>query len=94
MPLRGNRDLTLLRIIAIMLGRLEMDVTECIQIYKAMFKEVFGHQRHKWAASVTGQVQARFDETLLRNAIQKVLIGKEIPIATIFEDGEKRMTRT
>jgi hypothetical protein len=55
---RCNRVLTLLSIIAIMLGRLEMDVSDCIRIYKEMFKEVFGNQRHWWPVNLTGRVQA------------------------------------
>lgn len=76
-----------------MLGRLEMDVSECIKIYKDLLKDVFGHRKNMWKVSLKGKVQAQFDAMLLRKAIEKTVISK-IAEDTMFEDGQQRSART
>jgi hypothetical protein len=76
-----------------MLGRLEMDVPECIKIHKGFLKDVFGHRRIMWKVSLKGKVQAQFDETLLKKAIEKTVKSK-IAVDTMFEDGQQRSVRT
>ncbi|OAP63488.1 hypothetical protein AYL99_02715 [Fonsecaea erecta] len=63
-------------IIAIMLGRLEMDVDECIKEYKAMMKKVFKNKRSAFFVSITGNVKARFSSKTLETAIKEVLKSK------------------
>ncbi|KIY03324.1 uncharacterized protein Z520_00015 [Fonsecaea multimorphosa CBS 102226] len=63
-------------IIAIMLGRLEMDVDECIKEYKVMMKKVFKNKRSAFFVSVTGNVKARFSSRTLETAIKEVLKSK------------------
>jgi hypothetical protein len=76
-----------------MLGRLEMDVPECIKIYKGLLKDVFEHRKNMWKVSLKGKVQAQFDETLLKKAIEKTVKSK-IAVHTMFEDGQERFART
>ncbi|OQV09068.1 hypothetical protein CLAIMM_13246 [Cladophialophora immunda] len=63
-------------IIAIMLGRLEMDVDECIKEYKVMMKKVFKNKRNAFFVSITGNVKARFSSKTLETAIKEVLRSK------------------
>ncbi|MCJ1309681.1 hypothetical protein MMC25_003341 [Agyrium rufum] len=63
-------------IIAIMLGRLEMCVDECIEVYNAMFEKIFAKPKHRSPVSLLrkpGSILARFDSAIIRDAIQTVL---------------------
>lgn len=81
------------RIIAIMLGRLEMDVSESVRTYKDLLENVFGQQKHKWEIDFWGNIQARFDEALLQTAIEKT-VAKKTEASTMFEDEQNRCTKT
>ncbi|QGJ00614.1 hypothetical protein CEK26_002058 [Fusarium fujikuroi] len=63
------------RLIAIMLGRLQMDVDECISAYNDLIKVVFNAKArvHQSKFSLLGQTQARFDSGGLKAAIEKTL---------------------
>ncbi|KAF5588637.1 calcium-independent phospholipase A2-gamma [Fusarium pseudoanthophilum] len=67
--------LTPRRLIAIMLGRLQMDVDECISAYNELIKVVFNEKArvHQSKFSLLGQTQARFDSGGLKAAIEKTL---------------------
>lgn len=64
-------------IIAIMLGRLEMDVDECIQMYTGLIRSIFDdkskglpfHRLKPW------KLKGRFDSAKLEKAIKSVLTG-------------------
>ncbi|SCO58413.1 related to calcium-independent phospholipase A2 [Fusarium fujikuroi] len=62
-------------LIAIMLGRLQMDVDECISAYNDLIKVVFNEKArvHQSKFSLLGQTQARFDSGGLKAAIEKTL---------------------
>ncbi|KAK5354371.1 hypothetical protein LTS03_011888, partial [Exophiala xenobiotica] len=62
-------------LIAIMLGRLEMDVDECISAYNRLIKTVFEEKAHKTPLSWLGRVQSRFDSGKLKTAIEEDLYG-------------------
>lgn len=62
------------RIIAIMLGRLEMDVDECISAYTELMGTVFDKKLRSRRLSISGDVQAQFDSQRLRAAIESVII--------------------
>ncbi|KAI9923368.1 hypothetical protein MW887_009938 [Aspergillus wentii] len=61
-------------LIAIMLGRLEMDVDECIAAYIQLMKKIF-EKPSKWnlAASLFGNIEPRFDASKLEDAINQVI---------------------
>jgi hypothetical protein len=62
----------LLRIIAIMLGRLQMSVDECIREYKEMAKEAFTRKRGlQFPARPTGAFSASALEKALKTVIAK-----------------------
>lgn len=56
-----------------MLGRLKMDVDECITAYSDLAATVFGEILRRILVNVKGNVKPRFDSTKLENAIQKVV---------------------
>lgn len=69
-----NADVSSL--IAIMLGRLKMDVGECIDVYTSMFEIIFDKQKHKYSANLWenfGYLQNRFDSDILRESIKKIV---------------------
>ena len=58
-------------IIAIMLGRLEMTVDECIDAYTSLSDKVFEKKRHR--VKINGQLQGRFDAAELEKTIKQIL---------------------
>ncbi|KAL4723008.1 hypothetical protein ACLX1H_010249 [Fusarium chlamydosporum] len=62
-------------LIAIMLGRLGMDVDECIDSYNNLIKIIFSDKSrvHQSKFSLRGQTQARFDSKALESAINKTI---------------------
>jgi hypothetical protein len=74
MPKRCSAKFSLLtgvRLIAIMLGRLEMDVDECIAEYNELSETVFDEKAHLLKFNWNGKIQARFDTATLEGAIKK-----------------------
>lgn len=49
------------RLIAIMLGRLEMDVDECIEAYNELSAGVFAEPRRRIPVDFSGRLAPRFD---------------------------------
>jgi hypothetical protein len=82
------------RLIAIMLGHLEMDVGECITAYTELMKTVFEKQSSWLPMSWTGNVKGRFDTAKLETAVKKVVTGRGAKETDLFNDGVKRGCRT
>ena len=61
------------RLIAIMLGRLEMDVDDCISAYRKLMESVFGEKSSWLPIGWTGGTKPRFDAMRLKNAIEGVI---------------------
>lgn len=72
------------RLIAIMLGRLEMDVDECIAAYKTLMKTVFEKKRSLFSVGLTGNIKARFSSKALERAIKSVIEARGIPVDDPF----------
>ena len=83
-------SLTGYRLIAIMLGRLEMGVDECISAYKKLMEFVFGKKTSRLPIGWTGETKARFDSTRLQNAIEDVITHQGIPKTELLNDGKPR----
>lgn len=66
-------------LIAIMLGRLQMTVDECIAAYTSLSDKVFQKKSHR--VNIKGQLKGRFDAAELEAAIKKILgdrgLGKD-----------------
>lgn len=56
-----------------MLGRLEMDVDECINAYSDLAAVVFGEKLRSIPVNSEGDIMARFDSAKLESAIRKVV---------------------
>ncbi|SLM39751.1 Patatin/Phospholipase A2-related [Lasallia pustulata] len=59
-------------LIAIMLGRLEMDVDECIQTYKCLLETIF-KSKSLIPVTIKGKTKARFDSNILRQSIEDII---------------------
>ena len=64
-----------------MLGRLGMDVDECITAYNELTREVFGSTRHlvRMPVNMKGEISSIYDSQKLRNAIERVLESRNVP---------------
>jgi len=80
-------------LIAIMLGRLEMDVDECIDAYTELIKIVFQEKVHRTPLNWKGRVQARFSSTKLAAAINQVITSQGHSPIEKFNDGGVRGCR-
>ncbi|KAI9775783.1 MAG: hypothetical protein M1816_005768, partial [Peltula sp. TS41687] len=80
-------------LIAIMLGRLEMDVVECIEAYSELMETVFRKKRSKLPISCMGKTKARFDSKKLKSAVEKVVTNHNASSTELFENGTTRGCR-
>jgi len=76
------------RIIAIMLGRLEMDVDECINAYTSMFKRIFG--KKGLSVSILGKIKGRFDSMVLEDCVKEILKERQLSPIEPFNDEKDR----
>lgn len=60
-----------------MLGRLRMDVDQCIEAYGVLSEKVF--DKHGLPVNWKGKVKGRFDAAKLRAAIEATLKDRDIP---------------
>lgn len=67
-----------------MLGRLKMDIDDCIDAYVELVKDVFGERSHSAPITLSGRLQSRFDSKKLKGAIEQVLCKHNIPLKTPF----------
>ena len=77
-----------------MLGRLEMDVDECIDAYSDLAAAVFGERLSSIPVNFKGDIIARFDSAKLESAIQKVIEDSGVSKQGLFNDGTERGCRT
>lgn len=75
-------------IIAIMLGRLEMDIDSCITAYTDMFKTIFG--KKGLPVNAWGKIKGRFDSIVLEECIRKILEDNGLSITEPFNDRRER----
>jgi Patatin-like phospholipase len=81
------------RLIAIMLGRLEMDVDECISAYNKLTKAVFKEKSGWLSANWMGRTTTRFESNRLKSAIEEVIGSKGASAVDLFNDGNLRGCR-
>lgn len=82
------------RIIAIMLGRLKMDVDECIATYSDLVAAVFGEKLRSIPFNMKGTVKPRFDLVKLESAIRKVVTQSGASEIDLLNDKTERECRT
>lgn len=76
-----------------MLGRLEMDVDECIKAYSELAKDVFGEKLSSFPFNFKGDVKARFNSAKLEKAVRKVVQSRASE-EDLLNDGKERGCRT
>ncbi|EAT82429.2 hypothetical protein SNOG_10094 [Parastagonospora nodorum SN15] len=71
-------------LIAIMLGRLQMSVQECIDEYTTLFSSIFTKKKHRvgWG----GKLQGRFDHEALEAGIKRIVGEKLNDENALFKD--------
>jgi hypothetical protein len=77
-----------------MLGRLEMNVDECITAYTDLAENVFCQKKSRLPFSRKGKVKAQFDSLKLEKAIQDTLKKASISETALLNDGTERGCRT
>lgn len=73
-----------------MLGRLEMDVDECISAYSGLIKTIFDEKSSRLPFGWKGKIKARFDSAKLKSAIMGVLTSRGLSEKDLFNDGTAR----
>lgn len=76
-----------------MLGRLEMDVDECISSYNDLMSEIFSNKQHALAINWRGNIQPRFQSTKLSGAIERVIRSRGLSPTDLLNDGNARGCR-
>ncbi|KAH6988874.1 acyl transferase/acyl hydrolase/lysophospholipase [Ilyonectria sp. MPI-CAGE-AT-0026] len=71
-------------LVAIMLGRLRMDVDECIDAYTDLSDKIFRKQKHR--ISLNGTIQGRFDSEELERAIKEVIQEQGFDVNELLKD--------
>ena len=71
-------------LIAIMLGRLQMSIDECIDAYISLSDRVFRKRRHR--VTIKGNVQGRLDSDELERGIKEVVVRQRLPENALLKD--------
>lgn len=77
-----------------MLGRLEMDVDECIIAYNQLMKSVFSEKINNLPVDWSGNIKAQYDSRRLKAAIQDVISRSGASPDDLMDDGIVRCCRT
>ena len=72
------------RLMAIMLGRLQMNIDDCITAYVNLSDRVFTKRRHR--VTISGTVQGRFDTDELEKAIKEIVVQSGLPEDALLWD--------
>ena len=74
-----------------MLGRLEMDIDECIDAYTSMFQRIFATKGLPIGIfGRFGKIKGRFDSAILETCIREILQSRKLSDAELFNDGKER----
>ena len=76
-------------LIAIMLGRLNMSVDECIKVYEELMGSIFGLKARWLPISASANIKAQYDSKGVKTAIEKVLREHDLPEDSLFNDGKE-----
>ncbi|KAL8898562.1 MAG: hypothetical protein Q9207_006638 [Kuettlingeria erythrocarpa] len=60
-------------LLALMLGRLKMDIDECISCYTELMRKIFATRTSRIPVPWRGKSEGRFDSSTLRSAIEEVI---------------------
>ncbi|KAJ5273677.1 Acyl transferase/acyl hydrolase/lysophospholipase [Penicillium angulare] len=77
-------------LIAIMLGRLEMDIDDCIAAYRELMESVFSEKARTVFVDWSGNVKAQYDSQKLRDVITHVITLAGASPNDLLNDGMSR----
>lgn len=77
-----------------MLGRLEMDVDECIVAYSQLTEAMFNDKTGFLPISLNSKTKAQFSSEKLKTALEKLIVDIGFSTADMFNDGKQRSCRT
>ena len=75
-----------------MIGRLGMDVDECIEKYTCMFAGIFSEKAHHMKVGWSGVIRSMFKSDAMETAVAKVVTGCGLPADAKFNDGNARLS--
>ncbi|KAF2148035.1 phospholipase, patatin family protein [Myriangium duriaei CBS 260.36] len=77
---------------AIMLGRLQLDVDDCIELWSQLVPEVFALPPfYRLPISITGNVQPKYDSNILDSCIRDVMLRRGLTAEeTLLDDSPRR----
>ncbi|KAJ5238211.1 Acyl transferase/acyl hydrolase/lysophospholipase [Penicillium chrysogenum] len=81
-------------LIAIMLGRLEMDVDACILAYTELMKSVFSEKINNVPVDWSGNIVSQYDSKKLKKAIENVITHAGLSPTDLMNDGKSRRCKT
>ncbi|KAJ5521113.1 Acyl transferase/acyl hydrolase/lysophospholipase [Penicillium fimorum] len=81
-------------LIAIMLGRLEMGVDECILAYTELMQSVFSEKINNVPVDWSGKIVSQYDSNKLKKAIEKVITRAGSSPTDLMNDGKPRRSKT
>ncbi|KAJ5675273.1 Acyl transferase/acyl hydrolase/lysophospholipase [Penicillium maclennaniae] len=80
-------------LIAIMLGRLEMGIEECISAYSELMHLIFGQKLNNLPVDWAGNIRAQYDSTKLKHAIGHVIERAGAAPNELMNNGQARRCR-
>lgn len=80
-------------LIAIMLGRLKMDVDDCIKAYTELIETIFRKKQSRTGLGLRTNIEARFSSKKLQEAIESVLEKQGVSLDEAFNDGQTDISR-
>ncbi|KUM58276.1 hypothetical protein ACN42_g8885 [Penicillium freii] len=81
-------------LIAIMLGRLEMGVEECILAYTELMESVFSEKINNVPVDWSGNIVSQYDSKKLKTAIENVILRAGLLPTDLMNDGKPRRSKT
>lgn len=76
-----------------MLGRLEMDIDECLKAYNHLMTFIFSEKINNLPVGWSGNIQAKYDSRRLKSAIEDVIIQAGASLNDLMKDGITRKCR-
>lgn len=76
-----------------MLGRLEMDVDQCITTYNKLMKAVFEKRARRYPINFKGKLKALFVSSKLKIAVEDVISDAVGSKTELFNDGKSGRCR-
>ena len=77
-------------LIAIMLGRLEMDIDQCILAYTQLMESIFSTKMNNVPVDWSGNIKPKYDSRKLKAAVEEVITRSGASPQALMDDGMSR----